>query len=243
MFKPPKFSIAESDSAATDYVLFKARLLEATPCGQRFLASNSTASGPATFGTYPWQAYLRNTTNTYAGSGVLIDSFHVLTAAHKVYRNVPAPSAVTVLMGVWNPANLVNIQSSTVARIEVHESFDASTLRNDIAILTLTQPIVLGIYANINTACLAPMGTSYVGQTCAVSGWGQSSFTVLDAPTNPQRQVFVAITDYNTCRTSFSQANLLANNVDRYLDPAGEICAGGVSMIDACTVGIDKGVC
>lgn len=70
-------------------------------------------------------------------------------------------------MGVWNPANLTNTQSSTVANITVHEAFVASTLRNDIAILTLTQPIVLGLNNNINTICLAPTGaaTSYVGQT------------------------------------------------------------------------------
>lgn len=71
---------------------------------------------------------------------------------------------------------------------------------------------------------------------CAVSGWGQSAFSIFDAPSNPQRQIFVSIVNYATCRASFAQANLLANNVDMYLDPNGEICAGGVAMIDACTV-------
>ncbi|CAH1995772.1 unnamed protein product [Acanthoscelides obtectus] len=36
-------------------------------------------------------------------------------------------------------------------------------------------------------------------------------------------------------RTSFSAANLLGPNVDVYLDPNGEICAGGENMKDACT--------
>lgn len=73
-------------------------------------------------------------------------------------------------MGVWNPANLTNTQSSTVAQIIVHENFNPSTLINDIAILTLTQPIVLGIYPNINTICLANTGasTSYVNQMCVL---------------------------------------------------------------------------
>lgn len=71
-----------------------------------------------------------------------------------------------VIMGVWNPSNLTNTQSSTVAQIKIHESFVPSTLKNDIAILTLTQPIVLGIYPTINTICLPSTGasTSYVGQ-------------------------------------------------------------------------------
>nr|CAI5868343.1 unnamed protein product [Callosobruchus analis] len=95
-------------------------------------------------------------------------------------------------MGVWNPNNLVNVQSSTVSRITVASNFNASLLTNDIAILTLTQPIVLGLYTNINTICLPAAGslsTSYVGQRCVVSGWGQTAFTAFDAPTNPQKQV------------------------------------------------------
>nr|XP_023017154.1 trypsin eta-like [Leptinotarsa decemlineata] len=210
----------------------------ATQCGQVFLPPNTTADGPSSFGAYPWQAYLSNATNNFSGSGVLLDSFHVLTAAHKVYLNLATPSAITVWLGVWNPNNRVNVQRSAVAvaGICIHPQFNATTLRNDIAVLTLAQPIVLGIYSNINTVCLATTGaaTSYVGQSCRVSGWGQTSFTTFDAPTNPQKQVTVSIVSYETCRASM--ATLLGNNVDIYLDPMGEICAGGVSMIDACTV-------
>ncbi|KAJ8943349.1 hypothetical protein NQ318_000564 [Aromia moschata] len=206
-------------------------------CGTQYITPSTTADGQADFGTYPWQAYLRNTTNTFAGSGVLLDEYHVLTAAHKVYRNVANPTAITVIMGVWNPANSENTESSTVASITVHPSFVASTLVNDIAVLTLSQPIVLGIYQNINAICLASTGasTSYVGQTCRVSGWGQTAFTSYDAPTNPQKQVTVTVVNYSTCRTSFANSNLLGSNVDTYLDSNGEICAGGVSMRDACT--------
>lgn len=71
---------------------------------------------------------------------------------------------------------------------------------------------------------------------CVVSGWGQTSFTTNDAPTSPQKQVYVSIVNYMTCRASFANTNLLGTNVDTYLDPNGEICAGGQSMRDACTV-------
>ncbi|XP_072397606.1 inactive CLIP domain-containing serine protease A3-like [Diabrotica undecimpunctata] len=206
-----------------------------TACGTRFITPNMTGNGAASYGAYPWQAYLRNTTNAFAGSGVLVSPYYVITAAHKVYLNVNTPTAVTVLMGVYNPSSLVNVQSSTVTRIAVHPQFVAATLINDIAVLQLTQPIVLGIYANINTACLPAAGTSYIGQSCVVSGWGQTAFTTFDAPTNPQKQAFVTITTYATCRASYAAANLLGTNVDTYLDQNGEICAGGVSMLDACT--------
>lgn len=76
--------------------------------------------------------------------------------------------------------------------------------------------------------------------SCVVSGWGQTAFTINDAPTNPQKQVTVGIVPYTVCRTSYSNAALLGNNVDRYLDPNGEICAGGQTMKDACTVRENK---
>lgn len=55
-------------------------------CGLRFASNVSNADGFATPGAYPWQAYLLNQTG-YAGSGALLDEYHVLTAAHKVYVN------------------------------------------------------------------------------------------------------------------------------------------------------------
>lgn len=65
-----------------------------------------------------------------------------------------------------------------------------------------------------------------------VSGWGQTAFNANDAASN-QRQVFVPIVDYATCRQSMAQANV---NVNIYLDRDGDICAGGVAQNDACTV-------
>jgi len=45
----------------------------------------STNSGNAAQNSLPWQAYLKDDTrNVYIGGGVLIDQYHVLTAAHKI---------------------------------------------------------------------------------------------------------------------------------------------------------------
>ncbi|KAG5880729.1 hypothetical protein JTB14_026662 [Gonioctena quinquepunctata] len=208
---------------------------QTTQCGRIFVNATTSTNGNSDFGAYPWQAYLNNATNSFPEAS-LLDSFHVLTAAHKVYLNENNPTAVTVSMGVWNPYNRVNVQSSTVRTITLHPNFKKTApldYKNDIAVLTLTQPIVLGIYSNINTACLPAAGASYTGQRCIVSGWGQVTFTNFSAPTNPQKQVTVPIRDYATCRASY--VPLLGNNVDVYLDQAGEICAGGEAMIDACT--------
>ncbi|CAH0552812.1 unnamed protein product [Brassicogethes aeneus] len=139
-------------------------------------------------------------------------------------------------MGVWNPSLTINTVSSTVAKIEVHPFFNPLTLKNDIAVLRLVTPMTRSAY--INTACMPLSGSTsatFVGQRCVVSGWGQTSFFINNAPTNLMKQVFVNVVDYTTCRTSFSAANLLSTNVDTYLDGNGEICAGGESQKDACS--------
>lgn len=67
-----------------------------------------------------------------------------------------------------------------------------------------------------------------------VAGWGETGFMVNDAPTNPQKQVTVPIVSLSECREKLST---VLTNVDEYLDQTGgEICAGGHSMRDACTV-------
>lgn len=67
-----------------------------------------------------------------------------------------------------------------------------------------------------------------------VAGWGETGFMVNDAPTNPQKQVTVPIVSITDCREKLST---VLTNVDEYLDQTGgEICAGGQSMRDACTV-------
>ncbi|KAI4467353.1 tryptase-related [Holotrichia oblita] len=203
------------------------------PCGTRYVNA-STANGIAPQGANPWIAYITNQTG-YTGIGVLLDSTHVLTVAHKVNLNVGTPSNVRLSFGVYNPSAMTNVQTITAAAITLHPSFNAQTLMNDIAVITLASPVTLGPTTGINVACLPSTGQSFVGQSCLVAGWGQTAFGANDAPTTPQKQVTVPIVDYNTCRASMAQPSLLGTFVDRYLDPAGEICAGGTAQLDACT--------
>lgn len=56
-------------------------------CGVRYppIQGAPTPVPPqATYGEYPWQAVLLTATDVYLGSGALISSRHVLTAAHKI---------------------------------------------------------------------------------------------------------------------------------------------------------------
>lgn len=71
---------------------------------------------------------------------------------------------------------------------------------------------------------------------CIVAGWGQTEFNLNNSPVIPQKQVTVPIVPDAICRASFSSPNLLGNNVNKYLDTNGELCAGGEANRDACTV-------
>lgn len=71
---------------------------------------------------------------------------------------------------------------------------------------------------------------------CWVSGWGKTAFASDETPTYKQKQVQVPIVPSDVCYASMSSLQLLGSNVNKYLDPFGEICAGGETAKDACTV-------
>ncbi|KAL1491728.1 hypothetical protein ABEB36_012283 [Hypothenemus hampei] len=206
-----------------------------TPCGERMTKEVNLSDGYSDAGAHPWQAFLKNSTHVFSGSGALIDQFHVLTAAHKVEALKDKPMELTVHMGVWEPNNLEFAQTTSVQEILIHPSFNKESLLNDIAVLRLEHPIVMGVQPNVNTICLPNFGTNFIGAQCIVTGWGQSAFNIYDAPTNPQKQVNVAVIPPEKCRTSFARPTVLGTNVDMYLDQMGELCAGGEAQKDACT--------
>ncbi|CAH0552811.1 unnamed protein product [Brassicogethes aeneus] len=190
----------------------------------------STANGQATRGSLPWQAYLTNSAGTYIGGGMLLDSYHVLTAAHKTNE-----SGIIVYMGVYNPQTDLsgNTMRSNVQSVSRYPSYNISTLRDDIAILRLSTPLTMS--ATAIAGCLPAAGRSFVGNDCIVAGWGQTNFNTYDAPTSILKQAIVRIIDAQTCLNSYSNANLLGTNAALYLDTQREICAGGSINIDACT--------
>ncbi|KAK5637811.1 hypothetical protein RI129_000006 [Pyrocoelia pectoralis] len=175
----------------------------ANQCGLRFATNISNVDGFASPGAFPWQVYLVNQTG-YTGSGVLINEYHVLTAAHKVYLNGASPEVIGVFLGVHHPQQL-SVRYS-VQRVLLHPNFNPTTLFNDIAILRLSIPV-------------APLPQTLVNSVCLPS----------------QYQIFEGQLITNTCYTSMSRDFVLGvNNAKRYLDPIGELCAGGQGSRDAC---------
>ncbi|XP_045467062.1 trypsin-3-like isoform X2 [Harmonia axyridis] len=203
-------------------------------CGQS--ANKNVKDGLADPDAYPWLGYLAGPSG-YLGVGSLLSPYHVLTAAHKVLAFNATPQQLTIYFGVNNPATLNEPPlkpNSTASKIYIHPAHNNSTLKNDIAVVRLLNPIGLLDTNRVNTVCIpsaTATNTTFTAkpQPCLVSGWGQIQPNNTAVPTQ-LKQVNVNTTDIDTCEKGFS------GKVDTsiYLDKVGEICAGGEAQKDAC---------
>ncbi|KAL7014334.1 hypothetical protein ACKWTF_015867 [Chironomus riparius] len=206
-------------------------------CGYRFppiagARAPIAGSGQSNYMSYPWQAVLLASDNSFQGSGVLIDHLHVLTAAHKLNESTVFGRLLKVRLGEWDASSLNQVitpQEYQVARIFIHPQFTASNLRNSIAILRLSTPVTLGTTPSITPGCLP---TSLVnGVRCFVSGWGRQDFTPNSQYSPIQKEVDLPIIDQNTCQNQLRATRLGSGFA---LDFQSFMCAGGEAGKDAC---------
>ncbi|XP_050100541.1 proclotting enzyme [Anopheles aquasalis] len=123
---------------------------------------------------WPWIAALFNNGRQFCG-GSLIDSIHILTAAHCVAHMSSFDVArLTVKLGDHNIRSNTEIQhvERRVKRLVRHRGFDSRTLYNDVAVLTMDQPVPFT--KQVRAICLpgADNSRAYNGQTATVIGWG-----------------------------------------------------------------------
>jgi len=129
----------------------------------------------ATRNSWPWQVLYEERkacgSNTCLGlcGGTLIDSRHVLTAAHCI--GTTDPSLITITAGLHNKNNneADTRQLRTVERIFKHPDYNTQTTENDMTVLRLAQPVEFNTY--VQPACL-PGPDPQPGADVILIGWG-----------------------------------------------------------------------
>ncbi|KAL7011144.1 hypothetical protein ACKWTF_014118 [Chironomus riparius] len=183
----------------------------------------------APYGAYPYQAVILSSYNLYIASGVLIDQYHVLTVAHKVYN---LSSGVKVRLGDWDaasPSEPLDALERNVT-IHIHPGFNLKNLRNDIAILRLNSLVPLGQYPTIGTVCLP--NTTLDDMRCWASGWGKNATDRNGRYQRIIKHVDIPLLDQTTC-LKMLRATILGSRF--VLDKVSFVCAGGETGKDACT--------
>lgn len=134
---------------------------------------------PAVPGEWPWQAFIRF--GPYLCSGTLIHPEWILTAAHCALDdrgNAFAPADVSVRLGEYDRRRAEGTeQDRRVQAVIIHPRHDRTRHDNDVALLHLTKPAVIGEAVNI----IHPITTSEEAVVAApktlatVTGWGYTT--------------------------------------------------------------------
>jgi len=167
-------------------------------CGNGAVADNKIVGGvEAVPGEFPWQVAVRIDGMYFCG-GSLIDSTHVLTAAHCT----DGAQSFRLTFGAHDISTTEPTQVTVDAtRYTIHPNWDPNTLAGDMSIIILDTPVTYT--ARIAPICLIGSNApDYVGADLTVSGWGKPS----DAATGISpvlRKVVVQGITRTQCRLSY----------------------------------------
>ncbi|XP_020616819.1 elastase-1-like isoform X2 [Orbicella faveolata] len=168
-------------------------------CGKRPITTRVVGGTDAQPNSWPWQISLRVKVQGklyHICGGSLISPTHVVTAAHCVVQKA-APSRYKVVVGEHDQTVTEGAeQVFDVSSVCFHEGFSMQHLRNDIAVLTLSNPVALS--DRVNTVCL-PQGRQQVltGTKCYITGWGRTIGG--GKPANILQQAVMPVVDHQTC--------------------------------------------
>lgn len=117
-------------------------------------------------------------------------------------------------------------QDRYVSEIIIHENYYKGGLFNDVALLTLREPVELSEI--VNTACLPPQDYNFDGSRCFASGWGKDVWGK-----EGKYQVILKKVDLPIIPRTPCIERLRRTRLGNYFNlHASFICAGKSSQID-----------
>ncbi|XP_076449504.1 serine protease 33-like [Babylonia areolata] len=187
-------------------------------------------------GRYPWIAMLLHNGELQCGC-VVVDHYHVLTAAHclrgEVLNNQLNSNSFEVLAGQFRRSFDETLDHGAQRRFVVsglrHPDFNTKYYLNDIAVLRLSSP--LEFHSNVSQVCL-PSARDVPPSRCTVAGWGALAYF----QGVPEALMEVDLMTYNhtQCEAVFQRTTPIYN-ISSYLSP-GVLCAanGTSGGMDSC---------
>ncbi|XP_075983751.1 serine protease gd-like isoform X2 [Anticarsia gemmatalis] len=171
---------------------------------------------PYTRGDLPWLVAIyksKGGTLSFICGGTLISNRHVITAAHCMQLRTELSSIkdFVVKVGVYNLNDWSDdiTVTRTLIAASIHESYNATTLENDILVFTFNKRVEFNTY--IRPACLWNGNTDLtriVGASGVVAGWGdQGTGTKVGEP----HMVRIPIVSTAVCRASKPQFHWLTS--------------------------------
>ncbi|XP_063302080.1 transmembrane protease serine 2-like [Pelobates fuscus] len=193
--------------------------LQCIECGSKDNSTSSRIVGGnlSSINDWPWQVSLYSSGKFTCGGSIITPNW-IVTAAHCIEGSNTSVWQVyygSVVKGVGS--------SSYVDKVIAHQSYDATTKNNDIALMKLKSTITFSSTAR--PVCLPNHGMNWVTENQYwISGWGS---TYEGGPsTSYLREASVKLIDSTTCNTPSVYNNAITSTM---------ICAGDLSGgIDAC---------
>uniref|UniRef100_A0A2C9LDC1 Peptidase S1 domain-containing protein n=1 Tax=Biomphalaria glabrata TaxID=6526 RepID=A0A2C9LDC1_BIOGL len=141
--------------------------------GLAFPSEKIIGGQPAVIGEFPWTAMLLLDGRLVCAC-VILDDRHAITAAHCLSRLVGGET-IEVLAGRYQYNLTLNEEGNQRVKVtsyKQHEFYDFRYLYNDVAMLTLSTPLLFTAF--VTPACLPPRGDN-PELSCTVAGWGTNS--------------------------------------------------------------------
>lgn len=204
-------------------------VLALVPVAQAATLSARIVGGqPAGATDVPWQALVLP--KGYLCGGSVLDTTHVITAAHCVYDetngDVTLPSDVTVRAGtLQSDPYAADGQTRSVTAVAVDPAYDPNTFNNDAAVLTVSPAFSFGPTVQPIDLVDAGFPTPSIGTgDLRVSGWGTTGAV---EPGKPNYSKASPVLKRTTVQSAGGCTNYIGFN------PAVQVCAGGAGT-DAC---------
>ncbi|CAG2061388.1 unnamed protein product, partial [Timema podura] len=141
------------------------------------------------------------------------------------------PSQLKIRAGEWDTQTkneLFTHQDRDVSKVIVHDKYYGGALYNDVALLVLSEPLVLG--NNVEVVCLPKQGEVLDRSRCFASGWGKDVFGKEGRYQVILKKVELPIVPRNQCEDALRKTRL----GPYFKLHESFICAGGEMGRDTC---------